>query len=53
MEILAAPLTIDVAILMTKITFTPTKGGFFSESTMKFFQSPNLKKKYSKKLSWA
>ena len=24
MEILAAPLTIDVAILMTKITFTPT-----------------------------
>ena len=31
-----------------------TKGGFFSESAIRFFRSPNLKKKkYSKKLSWA
>ena len=27
------------------------KGGFFSESAIRFFKSPNLQKKYSKKLS--
>ena len=29
----------------------PSKGGFFSESAIHFFRSPNLTKKYSKKLS--
>ena len=27
----------------------PFKGGFFSESAIRFFKSPNLQKKYSKK----
>ena len=27
------------------------KGGFFSESAIRLFKSPNLQKKYSKKLS--
>ena len=30
-----------------------TKGGFFSEIEMKFFQISRFRKKYSKKLSWA
>ena len=29
------------------------KGGFFQKVRWNFFRSPNLKKKYSKKLSWA
>ena len=31
--------------------FIYVKGGFFSESAIRFFKSPNLQKKYSKKLS--
>ena len=35
----------------TSHTLLSTKGAVFSESVIKNFQSPNLKKKYSKKLS--
>ena len=36
-----------------EISFEYCKGGFFQKVRWIFFRSPNLKKKYSKKLSWA
>ena len=39
-------------IVLTEISITNIKGGFFSESVIRFFKSPNLQKKYSKILSW-